>query len=304
MRSKLRSLLLAAPLALLTASLLLAGTAAAAPGAQDAKFETSQQDYQNTRNLKYCEMFIFDDEAGTFDVYNSTDWDCPDDVWANMDLDQVAADNGGNRAQQNGPQYWMCDQLSLFGSEPVDIGGVEMRWGVSFDQAVLGGDGGGAYAVFSPQKNQIMTYEAGKESYELVSPDGDVFSLQGRKKDVSMDDLETLGDQLSLPEGWIYRVRVLDEDAVVTMTPDKQNPSVTDDLDQTYVQIPDVGGSVTYSSADAATDDGASAESADEAPAVMPTTGAGTPPGSLAILLALALAVIALGGALLERVRA
>lgn len=301
MRSKLMSLMLGAPLALVAAALVLTGTAAAAPNMQDAKYETSQQDYENTRNLKYCEMFIFDDDAGTFDVYNSTDWDCPDDVWQNMDLDQVAADNGGNRAQQNGPQYWMCDQLSLFGSEPVDIGGVEMRWGVSFDQSVLGGDGGGAYAVFSPQKNQIMTYEAGKESYELVDPDGNVYSLQGRKADVSMDDLETLGDQLSLPDGWVYRVRVLDEDAVVTMTPDKQNPSVTDELDQTYVQIPDVSGRVTYSSADdgAASDDGA-----DEAPAVMPTTGGGALPGGLSVLLIVALAALALGGALRERVRA
>ncbi len=270
-----------------------AATVSATPATQDAKFDVSQQNYTNTRNLKYCEMFLFFNDNSTFDVYNSTDWDCPDDVWEGMDLDATAADNGADKAQQNGPQYWMCDELSLYGSAPMDIGGVQMRYGVTFNQSVLGGDSGGYYTVFSPQKNQYMKYAAGKETYELVDADGNVYALQGRKNDISMEDLQNLGDKMTqLPAGWAYRTRVLTEDVEVNMSPDKQNPSVTDEFDQTYVQIPSSG----------ATSSGS--DTAGEAPKAMPATGAENMPLNVPVLALVVGLVLVICGAALERIRA
>ncbi|MCB0192004.1 MAG: hypothetical protein KDJ65_08680 [Anaerolineae bacterium] len=196
----------------------------------------SEQDYSTTRNLRYCELLFFHDDAGTFDVYNTTDNECPDDLWDNMDLDALAQEYGADRVTQNGPEYWMTDSLALFGSQKVTMGGIEFRFGVTIDSSAVGGSS--LYVPFSPPKNQTNTYTAGSEVYELVDTDGNVYVLQARKDDVSLESLPTLGDQMTqLPEGWEYRSRVLTEDLVLVLTPDTPNPSVTDEFDQVYVQI-------------------------------------------------------------------
>ncbi len=165
-----------------------------------------------------------------------------------------------------------------------------MRYGVTFYQSVLGGgDSGGAYTVFSPVKNQYMKYAKGKPAYELVDPDGNVYALQARKDDVPESSLATLGDQMTqLPAGWSYRTRVLTEDVEINMTPDKQNPSVTDEFDQTYVQEPASSATV---------------------PTKMPTTGFGPadeggPGVNLLLATMTLLGLLALGAAVYEHRRA
>ena len=53
--------------------------------------------------------------------------------------------------------------------------------------------------------------------YELTSPEGDVYRMQSYTQLVdptlTIDDLETLGERLELPEGWRYQARVLGEDS-------------------------------------------------------------------------------------------
>jgi hypothetical protein len=57
--------------------------------------------------------------------------------------------------------------------------------------------------------------------YELTSPKGDVYRMQSYSQIVdqtlTIEDLETLGDRLDLPEGWSYQARVLTADSALVV---------------------------------------------------------------------------------------
>lgn len=198
-------------------------------------YTLTPQYYANTRELIYCEM-EFDYDGGT-DVFNSTGLsDCDAQIWNFMDLDGLAAQFGYNSLTQNGPQYWAMDILTLNGGEPVNIGGIEMRYG-----ATIPPSNGGVppYTPFNPEKIQFMVYEAGKPVYELVDPSGNTYVLQGRKQWVQYSSLPTLGDQMTqLPDSWSYQSRILDADLILNLTEDTANTSVVDEFGQVYIQHP------------------------------------------------------------------
>ena len=75
-----------------------------------------------------------------------------------MDLYGLAAQFGYNSLTQNGPQYWAMDILTLNGGEPVNIGGIEMRYG-----ATIPPSNGGIppYTPFNPEKIQQQPILAG-----------------------------------------------------------------------------------------------------------------------------------------------
>jgi hypothetical protein len=67
------------------------------------------------------------------------------------------------------------------------------------------------------------------EVYELLSPDGVVFVMQSASLRVdrhnTVDKLPTLGDRLSLPKGWQFRVRTLGEELVMSAAYDSDPPN-------------------------------------------------------------------------------
>ena len=52
---------------------------------------------------------------------------------------------------------------------------------------------------------------------------------------LTIDDLETLGDKLDLPAGWTYPARVLDEDS--KLTADGKAYIINDELLNTYQKM-------------------------------------------------------------------
>ena len=62
-------------------------------------------------------------------------------------------------------------------------------------------------------------FSAGQRVYELVAPTGSVYVIQSASQHVdpdnTVDRLATLGERLSLPQGWQYRTPRLEEDLVV-----------------------------------------------------------------------------------------
>ena len=214
-----------------------ADSASADTASTETEPAVSAQYYTDTLEVRYCELVLnYDDRA---EIYNSTGLtDCPDDQWDNLDVDSIAQTYGANSVDKNGPQYWMTDNLTLYGSEPFDLGGIMMRFGATLPPPTPGGSSDPPpYSVFSPTKTQYNEYNAGSTVYQLVDPDGNVYVLQARKNTVSADSLATLGDQLSLPDGWEYRAVVLDADLEFNMTSDMAIPSTADDFGQIYVQI-------------------------------------------------------------------
>jgi hypothetical protein len=85
-----------------------------------------------------------------------------------------------------------------------------------------------------------MVYDSGKKVYELVDPDGNAYVLQARASSVSMDDLDNLGEKMkSLPQGWTYRARRLDDQLILDADSTKETISaVTDEFEQYYTLPP------------------------------------------------------------------
>jgi hypothetical protein len=73
---------------------------------------------------------------------------------------------------------------------------------------------------------------------QLVDAEGHIYVLQGHK--VPEEALATLGERFAgLPEGWEYRVQVLDTDLVMKLTPAAPIPSVQDEFNQIYIRMPE-----------------------------------------------------------------
>jgi len=87
----------------------------------------------------------------------------------------------------------------------------------------------------------VFFFDAGRPVYELVNPDGLAYVMQALcvGVDPSMDEagLPGLGDRLSMPEGWSYRTRVLDEELVVDTT-GKVATVLQDEFENSYT-LPD-----------------------------------------------------------------
>jgi hypothetical protein len=80
-------------------------------------------------------------------------------------------------------------------------------------------------------------FDKGKPVFILDDPNGTVWVMKSytdvMDEDLTYEDLDTLDTRLELPEGWSYRVEVLDED--LTMAPVNGTARITqDELQNTY----------------------------------------------------------------------
>jgi len=150
--------------------------------------------------------------------------DCPQEQWQTLDADVIAKEMGAVFAKLNGPRYWLLDGFGTKVAviEPVfrDFHGITMR---RIAVVNLGADySPGSYVERKINRGAVFFWDAGKKVYELVNPDGLAYVMQARcigvDPTISEESLDTLGDKLSLPAGWSYRVRVLSEEMVVDTT--------------------------------------------------------------------------------------
>lgn len=189
----------------------------------------------DSRDYLYCEL-VFDYGDKGYDLYStshlgeaSLDW------WEKLDVKAVAEQYGAVAVMKNGPQRWSMDEVGLMMSEPVPVGESQMVFGGHLPPGTLESP---RYTVFYPKKTQNLTWKAGSPTYQLVDPDGHVYLIQGYK--VPKDDLATLSAKFEqLPDGWEYRVKVLEDDLEMKLSPDAPIPSVQDEFNQIYIRLPE-----------------------------------------------------------------
>jgi hypothetical protein len=189
----------------------------------------------NSRGWEYCELVFNYGDIGS-DIYSTSPLaPCDETWWDNLDLDALAQEFGAQSVTKNGPEWWSMDQVQVMGSEPVEVAGVQMLFGAHLPPGTMETP---LYEVFNPAKNQNLVWKAGRPTYRLTDPDGNVYVIQGYK--VPEDQLATLGDQMTqLPEGWTYTVVNPTEDLVFVLTTDEAIPSVKDEFDQIYIRVPE-----------------------------------------------------------------
>ena len=174
-------------------------------------------EFEDTRGLRYAELFAVG--AEWINVYNSTGLsEAPPELWDATDAAAAAEQLGANVVVKNGPHWWVFDSASLkFASDSTDVQGIGYRFCAKLP-AFLAKSGSlepPFYTVVEANKEGELRYTAGKPVYELVSPDGEAFVMQGSAVDPARYD--TLGKDLDIAEGWQFRTRVLEEDLTVPL---------------------------------------------------------------------------------------
>jgi hypothetical protein len=196
-----------------------------------------------------------DGPGGSGNYYNSLgiDDDVPDEMFdarfRALDPDALTQEFGGDGVRFNGPRRWLVDRFTAVAfdhGKPSMLGPIPMylygNFVVPDFEAFLSGKQPPYHESVS-RRTTTWFFDAGAEVYELVNPDGTVFVMQSASLMIdpnnTVDKLRTLGDRLSLPEGWQFRVRTLDEDLVmpVTFSDDPPNTIVLDEFENNYQRL-------------------------------------------------------------------
>ena len=204
--------------------------------------EAPQRLISDMRGVRYGEVLaVYARENGLVaEVYGTQMLnDCPQEQWATLDADAIAAEMGAVVVKLNGPRYWMLDGLGqkVAVVDPVfrDFNGLTMRRIATVD---LGDDPAvHPYVERYVNRGAVFFFDAGAPVHELVDPDGLAYVMQaycvGVDPSLTQDDLAGLGDRLDLPAGWSFRTRVLDDELVVDTTATIATV-LQDELENTY----------------------------------------------------------------------
>lgn len=199
------------------------------------------------RNLRYAEIVPVFRKGAKFyvEVYNTIGSnELPQELWEKLDADEMTKEYGAQKVILNGPRYWVINQLDAEGEtasgKVANFGGIEMTLRATIESNIFEGSvGSKLYEENEVNRETTYHFWKGNMVYELISPKGDVYRMQSyalmKDPTLTIDKLENLGDRLSLPEGWSYRTRVLEENS--TMTAAGTAYVINDDLGNSYQKI-------------------------------------------------------------------
>ena len=196
-------------------------------------------------NRRYCEVLGVTVDVATMtayaDVYNSLPFGtCPQAQWEALDASELAEQLGVSQVMLNGPRYFVVDRGSgstLSEGSVETFGEITMMLLATVDLDLSGGmPSSESYALRQVVRDNAWFFDAGREVYELVDADGHTYIMQSYARivdpDLDLADLPNLAEELTLPDGWTYQVRTLDEDLAVQA--DGIAVVVQDDLLNTY----------------------------------------------------------------------
>lgn len=211
---------------------------------------------ENWRGKPHYEVLIMNRDAGglggagnyynslglTFELSNEK----MDAQFRALDPDKLKQEYGGDGVRFNGPRRFLVNRFSgkaFDGGKKFMMGPIPMYvYGTfvvpDFDAFIAGTQA--PYHESVSKRSSTWYYDAGEEVYELVSPEGAVFTMFSASQKVdpnnTIDKLPTLGERLSLPEGWKFRVRTLEKELALEATYDADPPNtiVLDELENNY----------------------------------------------------------------------
>jgi haloalkane dehalogenase len=221
-------------------------SAGAARGASaDSTSNVTMRDQMH--GARYGEVLLVTGQLNRIEatVYNTLGLnDCPEDLWRALDPDAIKRHFRARAVVLNGPRYFLMDKVSIAnpGNEVVDFGGLQMRPLATVPlklTSVLGGIHRHPYSEQPVLRTTMYVYNAGREVYELVAPDGTTYVMQSYSLQINPNlietDLSTLGDRLDLPAGWSYRVLRLDKEWALGV--DGEARVLQDELENSYQRV-------------------------------------------------------------------
>jgi hypothetical protein len=179
------------------------------------------------RDVRYGEVLAVFSRGGRFEaeVYGTQLLnDCPQELWGNLNASEIAAEMGALVVKLNGPRYWTLDAFGqkIAVADPIlrDFGGITMRRIATVDLGEV--PKLGPYTETKVNRGVIFFWDKGQTVHELVNPDGLAYIMQalciGVDPSMTPESLLTLGNRLALPDGWVYRTRVLEQELIVDTT--------------------------------------------------------------------------------------
>jgi hypothetical protein len=203
---------------------------------------TAERLVDHQRTQRYGEVLAVFAEGNDFvaHVYGTQLLnDCPQDLWEGLVATDIAAEMGALMVKLNGPRQWVLDGLGSKAEpiEPVlrEFNGILMR-----RIAVINMGSNPRQEFYKDNfvdRRAVFFFNAGEKVYELVRPDGVAYVMQalcmGVDPSMSIASLDSLGERLALPDGWVYRVRILDEELVID-TSDHVATVLQDEFENSY----------------------------------------------------------------------
>jgi hypothetical protein len=227
---------------LLAAILFCVGPAGIAGQTGPAPNGMTEKDH--LRNVRYCEVFVvrkhfFSTTAGVYNTLGLND--CPPEKWASLDTAKLKKEWNVTAIILNGPRYFIMDRNALEKPGKVEsFDGLDARLLAELEMKP-NSNKRMLYTENGVQRQNRYVYDRGKNVYELLSPNGNVYVMQSYSQEVDKElneaGLLTLAGRLKLPNGWKYRTRTLDEDLVIENVGGKAYV-IQDDLKNTYQRKP------------------------------------------------------------------
>jgi hypothetical protein len=218
---------------------LLAVAGAASLGAASA----AQHEATGLHNARYCEIL---EVKGALPNVVVTVWNtvglnrCPARQWNALDASELAEELGDTAVILNGPRHFLMDAARGRLGTTRSFHGLRMRKAATIDIHTAAELVQAPYSERTINRHNTWRWKGGREVYELIAPGGTRYLMQSyaqiRDPDLRIGQLRSLGERLSLPDGWRYRARRLRHDFVL-----RANGTATviqDDLQNTYQREP------------------------------------------------------------------
>lgn len=199
---------------------------------------------EGLRGDRYCEVLLarIIDGRLNAEVWNTYGLnECPDAEWRALDTEAIKAERGVIAALLNGPRYWLMDAIEKKPSgerQETIFGTIEMFRAATVDLGPIPPNLA-PYTERLVARETVFEWAKGAEVYQLTSADGGVYLMQSysvqRDATLTESNLSSLGGRLTLPVGWTYSVRTLDEPFRLEAT--GQAAVIQDDLSNTYQRI-------------------------------------------------------------------
>lgn len=210
---------------------------------------------ENWRGRAFYEilfMFRQPDGGGIGNYFNSLGNALPEpndamDVrFRALDAETLRKDYGGDGVFFNGPRRLVANTvagMSWEGCKQRVIAGIPLNLDGVFEVPSLEKFVSGSMPPYRPmvsKRTSSMIFNAGETVYELITPEGAVYTMFSLSLKIdpknTIEDLPTLGERLTLPTGWQFRSRKLDNEMVLTATADSNPPNtvVLDQLEGNY----------------------------------------------------------------------
>lgn len=133
-----------------------------------------------------------------------------------LDTREIAREFNAILALLNAPRIFVMDEISAsVVGQAREIQGFMMNH-VAVVDVDLRDVQRAPYEESTVARSTRYVYYAGNPMYRLIADDGTVYTMQSASREIdpmlSVQDLETLGERLSLPEGWRYEVVIPETD--------------------------------------------------------------------------------------------